>query len=100
MGNGWCKVLCFDNHIRRCHIRLSNVHRKRSNGKMRSIKMSSGDIVLVSLRDFQSDTGDIILKYTEREASHLRAQRELGSRARLRTEVVLGEAREIDIDSI
>ena len=52
LGNGRCEVSCFDNVKRLCHIR----------GKMRKkVWVMVGDIVLVSLRDFQDEKGDIIL---------------------------------------
>merc|ERR1719454_495874 len=47
--------MCFDGTKRLCHIR----------GNMRKmVWVSQGDIVLVSLRPFQDEKGDIILKFT------------------------------------
>ena len=36
--------------------------------------MGVGDIVLISLRDFQDDKADVILKYAPEEARQLKAQ--------------------------
>merc|ERR1712032_1585718 len=68
LGNGRCDVLCFDGTKRLCHIR----------GKMRKkVWVNQGDIVLVSLRDFQDEKGDIITKYTSEEARNLKTYGEL-----------------------
>nr|ABV22075.1 eIF-1A [Amphidinium carterae] len=68
LGNGRCEVTCFDGTKRLCHIR----------GKMRKkVWVNQGDIVLVSLRDFQDEKGDIIVKYTAEEARNLKNYGEL-----------------------
>lgn len=68
LGNGRCDVACFDGTKRLCHIR----------GKMRKkVWVMMGDIVLVSLRDFQDEKGDIILKYNSDEARNLKTYGEL-----------------------
>merc|ERR1712110_597513 len=68
LGNGRCDVSCFDGSKRLCHIR----------GKMRKkVWVNQGDIVLVSLRDFQDEKGDIIVKYTPEEARNLKTYGEL-----------------------
>jgi translation initiation factor 1A len=68
LGNGRCEVACFDGIKRLCHIR----------GKMRKkVWVNQGDIVLVSLRDFQDEKGDIIVKYTSEEARNLKTYGEL-----------------------
>ena len=54
LGNGRCDVQCMDGKKRLCHVC----------GKMRKrVWVMVGDVVLVSLRDFQDAKGDIILKY-------------------------------------
>ncbi len=64
LGNGRLEAYCFDGKTRQCHIR----------GKMRKkVWVSAGDIVLVSLRDYQDDKGDVILKYAPDEARQLKA---------------------------
>mmetsp|Transcript_20780 Transcript_20780/g.52327 ORF Transcript_20780/g.52327 Transcript_20780/m.52327 type:complete len:145 (-) Transcript_20780:526-960(-) len=68
LGNGRCDVQCMDGTKRLCHIC----------GKMRKrVWVMVGDIVLVSLRDFQDEKGDIILKYNADEAKNLKAYKEL-----------------------
>eukprot|EP00747_Dinoflagellata_sp_TGD_P060195 gnl/TRDRNA2_/TRDRNA2_151921_c0_seq1.p2 gnl/TRDRNA2_/TRDRNA2_151921_c0~~gnl/TRDRNA2_/TRDRNA2_151921_c0_seq1.p2 ORF type:complete len:142 (-),score=45.92 gnl/TRDRNA2_/TRDRNA2_151921_c0_seq1:164-589(-) len=68
LGNGRAQVSCFDGTKRLCHIR----------GKMRKkVWVCQGDIVLVSLRDFQDEKGDIIVKYTADEARNLKTYGEL-----------------------
>merc|ERR1719230_2420973 len=63
LGNGRLEAQCFDGTKRLCHIR----------GKMRKkVWVAQGDIVLVSLRDFQDEKGDIILKYSAEEARNLK----------------------------
>ena len=63
LGNGRLEAFCFDGHTRQCHIR----------GKMRKkVWVSAGDIVLNSLRDYQDDKADVILKYAPEEARQLK----------------------------
>merc|ERR1719221_165526 len=83
LGNGRCDVSCFDGVKRMCHIR----------GKMRKkVWCNQGDIVLVSLRDFQDEKGDIIVKYTADEARNLKAYGELPDTVKINeTDIVDGE---------
>ena len=71
LGNGFMDVMCFTpsgNVSKRAHIR----------GNMRKRAwMAPGDIVLVSVRDYQERTCDILLKYTSDEAKVLRNRGEL-----------------------
>jgi translation initiation factor 1A len=63
LGNGRLDAQCFDGTKRLCHIR----------GKMRKkVWVNQGDIVLISLRDFQDGKADVILKYTAEEARRLK----------------------------
>ncbi|CAN6639329.1 eukaryotic translation initiation factor 1A [Trichomonascus vanleenenianus] len=74
LGNGRIDVQCFDGVKRMGHIR----------GKMRKkVWITQGDIILVSLRDFQDDQADVILKYHPDEARALKAQGELPDSARI-----------------
>lgn len=60
LGNGRVEAQCFDGTKRLAHIR----------GKMRKkVWINQGDIVLLSLRDFQDDKADVIVKYTPDEVS-------------------------------
>ncbi|KAH8089640.1 hypothetical protein HD553DRAFT_304444 [Filobasidium floriforme] len=68
LGNGRVEAQCFDGTKRLAHIR----------GKMRKkVWINQGDIVLLSLRDFQDDKADVIVKYTPDEARNLKQYGEL-----------------------
>eukprot|EP00922_Rhytidocystis_sp_ex-Travisia-forbesii_P057431 GHVS01085056.1.p1 GENE.GHVS01085056.1~~GHVS01085056.1.p1 ORF type:complete len:153 (+),score=20.30 GHVS01085056.1:95-553(+) len=74
LGNGRLESFCFDGVKRLCHIR----------GKMRKrVWVNSGDIVLVSLRDYQDEKGDVIAKYTPDEARALKSYGELPESAKI-----------------
>mmetsp|Transcript_10737 Transcript_10737/g.28409 ORF Transcript_10737/g.28409 Transcript_10737/m.28409 type:complete len:143 (+) Transcript_10737:74-502(+) len=102
LGNGRCECSCFDGTKRLCHIR----------GKMRKkVWVNQGDIVLVSLRDFQDEKGDIITKYTADEARNLKTYGELPETVKINeTDIVDGELSDdgvefdegagVDIDAI
>merc|ERR1712093_735163 len=63
LGNGRVEAMCFDGEKRLAHIR----------GKMRKkVWINQGDIVLLSLRDFQDDKADVIQKYSSDEARKLK----------------------------
>lgn len=58
LGNGRLQAQCFDGETRLAHIR----------GKMRKkVWINQGDIILISLREFQDDKADVIVKYTVEE---------------------------------
>merc|ERR1712003_97264 len=90
LGNGRCEVQCFDNIKRLCHIR----------GKMcKKVCVNQGDIVLVSLRDFQDRKGDIIFKYTPDEARNLKTYGELPEGTKINeTDIVGDEDLEDDVE--
>lgn len=74
LGNGRLEASCFDGEKRMCHIR----------GKMqKKVWINQGDIILLSLRDFQDDKADVIYKYTTDEARALKAQGALPEHAKL-----------------
>lgn len=88
-GNGRLEVLCYDGVKRLCHIR----------GKMRKrVWVNAGDIVLVSLREYQDKKGDIIAKYTPDEARSLKAYGELPSSAKIHDADVFDEDPQIGIE--
>lgn len=65
LGNGRLQAQCFDGETRLAHIR----------GKMRKkVWINQGDIILISLRDFQDDKADVIVKYTVEEVSKSRGR--------------------------
>jgi len=74
LGNGRLTVLCFDGRSRLAVIR----------GKMRKkVWVNQGDIILISLRDFQDDKADVLVKYTSDEARSLKSLGELPENARI-----------------
>lgn len=60
LGDRFFTVYCTDNTMRRCKVR---------NKRMRC---SAGDCVIVALRDFDDENGDIVYKYTDDEVRILR----------------------------
>lgn len=86
LGNGRLEAQCFDGQKRMAHIR----------GKLRKkVWVNQGDIILVSLRDFQEEKADVILKYNADEARKLKACGELPETAKI-NEVNVGEVGEDD----
>jgi translation initiation factor 1A len=68
LGNGRLDAQCFDGEKRLAHIR----------GKLRKkVWINQGDIILLSLRDFQDNKADVIMKYTADEARALQKAGEL-----------------------
>jgi len=95
LGNGRIEAQCFDGERRLAHIR----------GKMRKkVWINQGDIVLLSLREFQDEKADVILKYNADEARSLKAYGELPESAKINeTDTFGGEGEdeiEFDIDEI
>ena len=78
-GNCMFDAHCFDGVERLCHVR----------GKMRKrVWMGVGDIILISLRDFQDGKADIIQKYTSEEARRLKTMGQLPNSATINESVV------------
>ena len=74
LGNGRLEAWCFDGSKRLAHIR----------GKLRKkVWINQGDIILLSLRDYQDEKGDVILKYSADEARSLKAYGELPESAKI-----------------
>ncbi|KAI1320155.1 hypothetical protein F5Y16DRAFT_390231 [Xylariaceae sp. FL0255] len=74
LGSGRLSCSCFDGQTRLAHIR----------GKLRKkVWINNGDIILLSLRDYQDDKGDVLIKYTADEARSLKAYGELPESARI-----------------
>ncbi|KAF9976093.1 Translation initiation factor 1A [Actinomortierella ambigua] len=90
LGNGRVETMCFDNEKRLAHIR----------GKMRKkVWINQGDIILISLRDFQDDKADVILKYSTEEARNLKAYGELPESAKINdTDTFQGDEDELDVE--
>jgi translation initiation factor 1A len=69
-GNGRLIAHCFDGKDRLCHIR----------GTMRKkIWVCQGDLVLVDIRDFQTDKADVIKKYSDTERRKLQKMGQIPS---------------------
>lgn len=74
LGNGRLEAMCFDGTKRLAHIR----------GKLRKkVWINQGDIILLSLRDFQDDKADVLFKYSPDEARNLKAYGELPETAKI-----------------
>ena len=74
LGNGRLDALCFDGEKRLAHIR----------GKLRKkVWINQGDIILLSLREYQDEKADVIMKYTADEARSLKAYGELPETAKI-----------------
>ncbi|KAF2144766.1 uncharacterized protein K452DRAFT_266857 [Aplosporella prunicola CBS 121167] len=74
LGNGRLEAQCFDGEKRLAHIR----------GKMRKkVWINQGDIILLSLREYQDEKGDVIMKYNADEARSLKAYGELPETAKI-----------------
>jgi len=82
LGNGRLEAQCFDGEKRLCHIR----------GKLRKkVWVNQGDIILISLRDFQDGKADVIMKYNSDEARQLKTYGELPETAKINESTVGGE---------
>ncbi|KAI7866969.1 hypothetical protein BDF14DRAFT_1807036 [Spinellus fusiger] len=97
LGNGRVEAQCFDGIKRLAHIR----------GKLRKkVWISQGDIVLISLREYQDEKADVLLKYNPDEARALKSYGELPDTTKINeTETFGGEEDDevefdFDIDEI
>ena len=74
LGNGRLEASYFDGVKRLCHIR----------GELRKkVWINQSDIILIGLRDYQDQKGDVILKYTPDEARNLQAYGEIPQTAKI-----------------
>ncbi|KAG9327038.1 hypothetical protein KVV02_006515 [Mortierella alpina] len=66
---------------------------------MDKVWINQGDIILISLRDFQDDKADVILKYNTEEARNLKAYGELPESAKINeTDTFQGSEDELDVE--
>jgi translation initiation factor 1A len=73
LGGGKMKVMCIGCDNRKSIERIATIR-----GNMRKkVWINKDDLVLVSLRDFQDDRCDIILKYTPEEIKMLKSYDEI-----------------------
>lgn len=93
LGNGRLEALCFDGEKRLAHIR-GKLRKKvcvhsplclmpHTDTHLLQVWINQGDIILLSLRDYQDEKGDVILKYTADEARSLKAYGELPENAKI-----------------
>ena len=88
LGNGRLEAMCFDGTKRLAHIR----------GKLRKkVWINQGDIILLSLRDFQDDKADVLFKYSPDEARNLKAYGELPETAKINEGETFGGGEEDDL---
>jgi translation initiation factor 1A len=74
LGNGRVDAQCFDGVKRLATIR----------GKLRKkVWINQGDIVLLSLREFQDEKADVIQRYNPDEARQLKSYGELPDNAKI-----------------
>jgi translation initiation factor 1A len=71
LGGPIMEVKCFDGTVMQAHTRGGRKNRRGGRSKPKYI-LTAGDIVLISLRDFDDTKADILLKYTVDEVNHLR----------------------------
>lgn len=89
LGNGRVEATCFDDVKRIAHIR----------GKLRNkVWMAQGDIILVSLRDFQDEQCDVVHKYNSDEARALKSQGELPESAKINETDTFGHEDDEDVN--
>ena len=79
LGNCRCELYCIDGKTRLGHIR-GNMRKK--------VFVKVGDIVLVSLREFEDSKCDIIYLYKKEEAASLKACDELPSNIKINDDMV------------
>ena len=65
LGGCHFEARCHDGIMRRCHVRGQLQKQKRF--------VCLGDLVLVSLREYQKGTGDIVYKYTSEDTRKLKS---------------------------
>tara|TARA_B110000305_G_C19119706_1_gene483772 strand:+ start:152 stop:607 length:456 start_codon:yes stop_codon:yes gene_type:complete len=89
LGNGRLEANCFDGKKRVCTIR----------GKMRGrVWMNSGDIILVSLREFGDEKADVIHKYYPVEAFEMQETGEIPENININEGVVDEQDSEEDLN--
>ncbi len=89
LGDCRIELQCFDGIKRIGHIR----------GSMRNkVWITSGDVLLIGLRDFQDLKCDVILKYSPEEARLLKSYKELPESAKINENGTIEEIENSDED--
>ena len=87
LGDSRCTILCDDGKERLCTVR----------GKMKKkVWIKLNDLILVSLRDFEPDKGDIIHKYNDSESKKLEKMGVLNKLSLNTNSDLFGEDEDID----
>ena len=60
-------------------------------------RINNGDIILISLRDFQDEKGDVLMKYSSDEARNLKAYGELPETAKINEADTFGDMGEDNV---
>lgn len=80
LGNGRLEAICFDGKTRLAHIR----------GKLlKRVWINTGDIILVTLRDFQDGKVDVVHKYSTDQVRRLKTLGEIPSNAKVSNDIAL-----------
>ncbi|KAF7721479.1 Translation initiation factor 1A [Apophysomyces ossiformis] len=89
LGNGRVEAQCFDGVKRLAHIR----------GKLRKkVWINQGDIVLISLREYQDEKADVLLKYNADEARSLKSYGELPDTTKINETETFGGEEDDDVE--
>ena len=75
LGDCNFRVFCFDSTERMCHLRGA-----LAKNKSKQNRIETDTVVLVGLRDFQDQKGDIIYVYSKEQVAELKAMKEIPSK--------------------
>ena len=87
LGNCRLECNCFDGIVRLVQIRGKTKRKER---------ISMGDVILISLRDFEDKKADVIMKYTVKEVKRLKMLGEIPDGVKVNDAYVQGEDEEDD----
>ena len=75
LGDRNFTVFCFDSTERFCHLRGA-----LSKGKSKENRIEVGTVVLIGLRTFQDEKGDIVYVYSKEQVMELKGLKEIPSK--------------------
>ena len=91
LGNGRLEAICFDGKTRLAHIR----------GKLlKKVWITTGDVILVALRDFQDDKTDVVFKYTPEQVKKLKNMGEIPSNVKTANDINFKDFKEEEEEDI
>ncbi|KAJ3227277.1 Translation initiation factor 1A [Clydaea vesicula] len=82
LGNGWVQTQCCDGEARMARIRGAMIRR---------VWITTGDLILLGLRDYQDSKADVLMKYTADEARMLKSYGELPDNLKINEDEVNNE---------